>query len=774
LTPTEQPSHDLLGRRLGDFTLLELVGEGAQSRVFTARQESLGRPVAVKVLKAELFSHDKLVRFQREAEVMARLTHPHTVVVHAVGEQDGVHYIAQELVPEGLTLARKLREARRAGDPTREWYGAMAELVAHVADALHAAHELGVVHRDVKPGNILIMPDGRPKVGDFGLALVEADLEHSQPGLLVGTLPYMCPEQVEARREDIDRRSDVFSLGATLYEALTLERPFASDSLESLRAQIVSMEPRHPRRVRPQLPRDLAVICLKALEKRRERRYQTAAAMAADLRRYLRGESIVARPPSTTVKVARWGRRHPVASTAGLVGLAALVVVVMLVRERDEAIRRSLEAERRFDALTEESGGRMHDRRAAGGGAGPDKNVLDRKAGRLSVQGYSADRFREYLTVGAGYAELAWPEQAAHWLGQAERAAREALDGESAQSVVDLGLACLEVGRHRRLTGRFDEAGRFYEEADRLFVRIVSSDSLVLLDVAIERARLARDEARLADAEVLFTELLRRALAVGADAERLSVFRQSLADVLLERGRLEEARRELEEARELAGREGLDPLIVVRIDGDLARCHDMLGEEADRAGRPDDAARHDEQAGRLYEESESTLRGLKGEPDLELAAMMANRGQFLRRHGQREEARSVLESALEQALLAGGERHATTLYVRNNLATVLHQLDQLEAARGHWEAIIAADAVQPVSPGWLVVLARYGLAAVDYVESRRAEDGAGRLRHLQAACDNIREALAREPPGGPRRTRLKALDELIAGELDELPAVERP
>ncbi|TAH35040.1 MAG: tetratricopeptide repeat protein [Planctomycetota bacterium] len=323
------------GRVLGDYRLLAELGRGGMGVVWEAEQISLGRRVALKLLAPQLApTPEHLERFRREAEACAHVSHPAVVALYSTGQAGGIPFLVQELVPGARTLAQRLDELRATTRVPDRFYREQAELIAQVAEGLQAAHQAGVIHRDVKPSNILIGRDGRPKITDFGLARLRGQLSVTRSGQAVGTPFYMSPEQVRGG-SPMDHRTDVFSLGATLYEAMTLARPFDGDTTEQVADQILHDDPPDPRALRSQLPRDLAVICLKAVEKEPVRRYSTMAEFAADLRRFLDDEPVRAKPPGALQRLARWTRRHPGLATGGSIAAAAFVAVtVLLLRVR--------------------------------------------------------------------------------------------------------------------------------------------------------------------------------------------------------------------------------------------------------------------------------------------------------------------------------------------------------------------------------------------------------------------------------------------------------
>jgi serine/threonine protein kinase len=390
-------------KRIGDFELVREIGRGGMGVVYEARQISLDRRVAVKLLPfAAVLDSRQIARFKHEAQAAAQIHHPNIVPVFAIGVERGVHYYAMQYI-DGQPLDRAIEEMRervqgsgfrvqdrrtgvspvlresgarrQASDETEQrrnarliaptvefslnstehdvrrsqvsakgasaaqtvswlsgnrnnaaYYRSVCELGMQAAEALHAAHEYGVVHRDVKPSNLLLEASGKLWITDFGLARFQRDASLTQTGDLVGTMRYMSPEQASGQSALVDHRTDIYSLGVTLYELVCLRPAFPEERGPALLKQIDSYEPPRPRQLRPDLPPDLETVILKAMAKLRDERYATAEALAADLRCVLEGKATQARPPSALDRLARWTWRHRRAVVAGALALVLAVV----------------------------------------------------------------------------------------------------------------------------------------------------------------------------------------------------------------------------------------------------------------------------------------------------------------------------------------------------------------------------------------------------------------------------------------------------------------
>jgi len=391
---------------LGDFRIVREIGRGGMGIVYEAVQLSLGRRVALKVLPfASALNSRQLQRFQTEAHAAAQLHHTNIVPVYAVGCERGVHFYAMQVI-DGRPLDQVIHELREGtapanapptidknaaptkstdsrskssrvsairsnallgSQPTSSRTGRVEEahrnaaaIGMQVAEALEYAHEAGVVHRDVKPANLLLDAKGNAWVTDFGLARVNADTGITQTGDIFGTLRYMSPEQAAGRRLEVDHRADVYSLGATLYELVCLEPAFPGQDKQRVLQQILNEEPKHPRLIDRSIPIELETIILKAMAKLPVERYQTAGEMSADLRRFLEHRPILARRPSVWDHGRKWLRRHPAILWAGVAVLIVAVIALgtstaLVTHEQmltkgalDREKQRAKEAEERF------------------------------------------------------------------------------------------------------------------------------------------------------------------------------------------------------------------------------------------------------------------------------------------------------------------------------------------------------------------------------------------------------------------------------------------
>ena len=346
------------GRRFfADYELLEEIARGGMGVVYKARQVGLNRIVALKmILAGQLASEEDVHRFRAEAEAAANLDHPGIVPIYEVGDHDGQHYFSMGFV-DGPSLAQLIAEQPLGADDA-------AQLTIKVAEAIQFAHDQGIIHRDLKPANVLVHRKNEseqrheharfstgigsmssacpyaPRVTDFGLAKqVKGDDQLTATGQILGTPSYMPPEQAAGKIDEIDERSDVYSLGGILYAAVTARPPFQAASHLDTLMQVLEKEPVPPSQLDPKLPRDVNTICMKALEKDPRRRYQTAQEFADDLGRFLRSEPIKARSVSPLERVWRWARRHPI--VAAIVNIVALLVTVMLTLGPIVAIRES-------------------------------------------------------------------------------------------------------------------------------------------------------------------------------------------------------------------------------------------------------------------------------------------------------------------------------------------------------------------------------------------------------------------------------------------------
>ncbi len=402
--PTDDSQSQSMDRVLGDFRIIRELGHGGMGIVYEAEQLSLRRRVALKILPmAGALQKRSLQRFHNEVRAAAMLAHPHIVSVYSVGEDRGIHHYSMQLI-RGQSLAEVIQElakleseeralngdsisqivsvgnrstssdvehdsklsastdeafedAPEATEPelqrgtsttpphgmSTEFFRSVARLGTDAAHALQHAHEQGVLHRDIKPNNLMLDGDAKLYITDFGLARIESETGMTMTGGLVGTLRYMSPEQVLGKHQVTDHRSDIYSLGLTLYELLTLRPAFESENRQELLRLIASQEPEKPRSLRRSIPRELETIVLKAIEKDPADRYPSAQSLADDLQRFLNHEPILAKPPTVLDRSYKWCVRHPVVIWSSLLTLLLLLAVsvassLLILQEKNRTL----------------------------------------------------------------------------------------------------------------------------------------------------------------------------------------------------------------------------------------------------------------------------------------------------------------------------------------------------------------------------------------------------------------------------------------------------
>jgi WD40 repeat protein/tRNA A-37 threonylcarbamoyl transferase component Bud32 len=462
--PPEGPRAGAAARSFGDYDLLEEIARGGMGVVYRARQASLHRTVALKmILTGQLASAAEVERFRREAEAAAALDHPHIVPIHEVGEHHGQHYFSMKLI-EGGSLAEHL-------DRFRADRRAAARLVATAARAVHHAHQHGVLHRDLKPGNILLDGRGEPHVTDFGLAKrFEGDNAQTQSAV-VGTPGYVAPEQA-AGRKGLTVAADVYGLGAVLYELLTGRPPFRGDTALETLLQVMEREPDRPRDLDPGLDPDLETVCLKCLEKDPHRRYGSAEALADDLDRWRAGEPIEARPSGAWERTRKWAQRRP--ALAGLIAVIAgatvglLAVTAVFTLQLREALARARDQERLAQEQAE--------------AAGEEKRLAEQRLWQSLLEQARAQRL-----AGDRWQSLAAAAEAArlHVAPELRQEAIQTLTSPGVRLVCKLGPRNLMIGGEGPYL-QFSADGRLLATAESLpsATKPESADGLKVWDVA--------------------------------------------------------------------------------------------------------------------------------------------------------------------------------------------------------------------------------------------------------------------------------------------------
>lgn len=671
-------------KRIGEYTIERELGRGGMGVVYLAHQESLGRHVALKVLTPDFIARDGLrERFQREAEAAARLRHPGIVSIHAVGEEGACPFIAMELV-EGVPLHRILdrlassavapvfgeslfdalaeesaaesggeREALHVEPPAFRPGGTYVEAVCRVliqvADALAYAHSQGVVHRDVKPSNILLRADGTVVLADFGIARFEGSSSLTRTGERPGTPQYMAPER-GLSSSGLDPRVDVYSLGVVLFELLTLRRPFEGSHSAEVWHAVLHKAPPLARREFSWIPRDLATICSAAMEKDPARRYQGASELANDLRRFLAFSPIHARPMGRLDKGALWMRRHPVLSIAWGAALVCLVLGPTFVAWREHRSN-----ERILEALVQKD------------------EALQQAATNLEGSQQVTDVLVELFCLPQPSETLGRTVTAADLLKLGVSASRRRLATRP-----DLRAPLLQVlGTVHGSLGLYEDAQSLLRESVVDFRGAFGEGSPEAFDAEVELARALSMHGRLNEAKVSLEALLQGHERVVSPRSEASLrAHRVLANVQRKLGLYSEAMSNVTLACEL--QESL-----------LGRMHhETLASRRERAQILTDQGE--------YEAAETALRELTDEhlvdvdpldPDY-LSARMSL-AHLLERRGSDAEAESVLRETLDGLIQLVGDDHPSTLVAHNNLAQLQSRTGRLESAEEGMTQVLA-------------------------------------------------------------------------------------
>jgi len=742
------------------YEILEEIHRGGQGIVYKAVQKATHRTVAVKLLLHGAFATSRQRRrFEREVELVARLQHPNIVSVIDCGETfDGRHFYAMEYV-DGVRLDEWIADCRfriadcpesrdhatSIRDPKSQIRHTL-QLVAEIADAVDYAHQRGVLHRDLKPGNILIDERGRPRLVDFGLGKAldsnpggTRSLSISEPGAMLGTLGYMAPEQALGDGREISVRSDVYALGVIAYELVSGRLPFAVHGpLDQVLDRIAHAEPPIPSSHRGRADADLTAIVLKALEKNPADRYATAGQFAADIRRYLGNQTIIARRAGWPTRVLRWSRRNRrIVSVAGLAFLIVTInVVYAFVRIRDERDRaREAEAAARVEA--------RHATQASSflvnmlalfdydeGGKGPDvsvRDVLDFGVAQMDTVENAKTRARLQHAIGSIYKGLGMYDRAAPLLAAALASRRD----DPATEPVELAHTMNLLGGTYHALGDYDDAQRLYEEALGVFreqgeasagnVAVTLSNLGTLL--LYHRANPVAAEPRLMESLAI-----RRALHPQGHVETAAALRE-LAAANEKLGRIDDALTLVREAQamltDLKKTDGLEFAYLLR---DGAWLFVAVGEWKKAEAR--------------FAEAAKLIEKLRGRDHPEFAKSLSDWAVAMLCDDQTAEAESCCRRALAIQKATYGTEHPETVKTMSTLAGVLRSSGDITAAEAMGREALAIrlrllDADHPDT-----AITRLTLSGILL--------DVGELEEADSHCrEALRIRLACRPPGHP-------------------------
>ncbi len=648
---------------LGRYRLRRLVGEGGMGAVYEAEQEQPRRIVALKVIKPGLVSENLLRRFERESEMLARLQHPAIAQVYEVGTSDTPFgpqpWFAMEFI-HGQPLGQ-YADAHRLNARQR------LELIARICDAVEHAHQRGIIHRDLKPANILVEESGQPRILDFGVALAtDCDAQATRQtdvGQLIGTLAYMSPEQVLADPLELDTRSDVYALGVILYELLANRLPYeVSNQLHEAVRAIREQDPLRLSSIDRSYRGDVETIVARALEKDKARRYASAAALAEDIRRYLRDEPITARPPSATYQLGKFARRHKALVTATAAVIVALAAgAVISAREAVRARRAEQTAQAVNDFLRNDVLAQASAYVQGGAKTKPDpdlkvRTALDRAAARIRGKFDRQPEVEAAIrdTIGETYMDLGlYPEAQAHF-----RRARDLYSQALGAENPDTLRAISRLGAIAYTLGKYPEAESLLRTAldgQRRILGFDHPDSLYSLNnLAITYA----SEGKYAEAEPLQRQTLeiRRRVLGATNAGTLAAM-HNLANLYYAQGKYAEAAKVGQQTVEIQRR-----VLGPEHPGTLSSMTNL-------ANAYDSEGKHTE-AEALYRQTLDAQRRVLGNEHPDTLRTMANLATVYAEDGRYAQAEPLQKQTLESQRRVLGAEHPETLMSMGSLSII--------------------------------------------------------------------------------------------------------
>ncbi len=769
--PTPSPAPNATERlkkiQIAGYRILDEIHAGGQGVVFRALQETTGRNVAIKFLRSgPLASVDDQDRFDRETRVLGQLRHPNIVAVHDSGESGGHRYLVMDLV-DGVSVDRYVDGGGLTLHDTLLMFQTLC-------GAIHAAHLRGVIHRDLKPSNILVNENGNPCILDFGLAKLTMELSETMvsphitvTGQFLGTLPWASPEQVDGAPDQVDIRTDIYSLGVLLFRLLTGVPPYeVQGRIRDVLSNITTVPPTRPRTIRPDIDEDLETIILKCLNKDPRDRYQSVAAMVDDLQRYSANQPILARPPSTTYHLKKFVVRHK--TTSALAGLTlmcflafGLVMTVLYrsaeVARRGEFVQRVSAEDNLARALQAEGDARVAAATASQvsgflvelfGTAAPDnakggtitvRDVLDRGATRVQLELADQPKVQATLlmTMGSAYRSLALHDEAQKLLDQSLRLRRAALGDQHP----DVATSLIELAGAHRDQGDYKTTEAYYKEALGIQQRVLGDDSVAVAQTLNNWSVILCKQGRFAAAEPLTKKSLAIRRAQLGDAHPdVAQSLNGLCMILQKLGQYAEAepfcREALVSRRNTFGENHTS----------VAACLLNLARVLEQNGALDEAEP-------LYREALEINKHLLGAEHPRVGLSVENFGSFYYRRRAYETAEKMYRASLNISLNAYGEDHPETAYTLGNLASALLQQGEMDEAETLYRKAleIRRRKLAPESP--LLTRPLLGLGKISLKKAKPAD-----------AEPLLREALAVSTAGYPKGHRMIAVCQSVLGE----------